>query len=249
MTYEVLVIIVAINAIVTISLWRKVASKSNRGPNLNKKAATALWRSEPIIPKHDPPKKAGAEFSSLAGDVDRLFFADFKEFANVVNWWLADEYLASGFRLQDLPAGDLSLNVDFNDGPRLGRSFAIYYNQTRVGKLEISPAHGFGTGSPEVYTSLEMQWARFLGFAELSGFLGIIAWHVTGSDPENDDPMDAERRIQAALTRTLWDNYRISEYDDQDDEQWGELAVSFRGKAFTYFQRRDAPARPGSRQR
>ena len=50
MTYEVLVIIVAINAILTLSLWRKVASKSNRGrPNLNKKAATALWRSAPII--------------------------------------------------------------------------------------------------------------------------------------------------------------------------------------------------------
>jgi hypothetical protein len=246
MTYEVLVIIVAINAIVTLSLWRKVASKSSRGPNLNKKAATALWRSEPIIPKPDPPKTAGAEFSSLARDVDRHFFADFKDFADVVNRWLADEFMASRFRLQDLPAGDLSLNVDFNDGPRLGRSFAIYYNQTRVGKLEIAPAHDYGGGSPEVYTSLEMEWARFFGFVELTEFLNVIAWHVTSGNPKNDDHMEARRSIQTAITRTLWDNYRISEYDDPDGEQWGELTVGFQGKALSYLHRRDASAREDS---
>jgi hypothetical protein len=73
MTYDILVIIVVINTILTLSLWGKVASKSNRGrPQLNRKAAAALWRSEPIIPKHDPPKTAGAEFSSsLASDVDQ----------------------------------------------------------------------------------------------------------------------------------------------------------------------------------
>jgi hypothetical protein len=46
-----------------------------------------------------------------------------------------------------------------------------------------------------------------------------------------------------ALTRTLWDNYRVSQYDDADDEQWGELNASFHGWAFFYFDRRDAPAR------
>jgi hypothetical protein len=52
--YEVLIIIVVINAIATLSLWRKIASKSNRGPELNKKAATALWHSDTIVPKHKP---------------------------------------------------------------------------------------------------------------------------------------------------------------------------------------------------
>ena len=55
MTYDVLVIIVALNVVATSSLWRKVATKSNRGPTLNKKAAAALWRSDPIVPRHDPP--------------------------------------------------------------------------------------------------------------------------------------------------------------------------------------------------
>jgi hypothetical protein len=163
MTYHVLVIIVVINAVLTLSLWRKVASKSNERPKLNKKAANALWRSNLIVPKHDPPKAAGGEFSSLARDIDRRFFADFKDFSDVINWWLADEFIASRFRLQDLPAGDRSLNVDFSDGPRLGRSFAIYYNQTRVGMLEIAPAHEYTTEIPGVNTNIQVDWARLLG--------------------------------------------------------------------------------------
>jgi hypothetical protein len=115
-----------------------------------------------------------------------------------------------------------------------------------LGKLEISPTHDFGSGSPDVYTSLEIEWARFFGFVELTEFLDVIAWHLTSGNPENADHINARRSIQTALTRTLWDNYRISEYDDQDDEQWGELTASFDGKALSYLQRRDAPARAGS---
>jgi hypothetical protein len=247
MTYDVLIIIVAINAVVTISLWRKVATKSNVGPTLNKKAATALWRSEPIAPKHNPPRAAGGEFSSLASDVDRQFFADFKEFADVVNWWLADEYIASRFRLQDLPDGDLSLNVDFSDGPRLGRSLAIYYNQTRVGRLEIAPAYKYTSEVPGVNSNIRIDWARLLGFDELNSFLDAIAWHVVRAESQSDEYRNARLNKLHALSSTLWDNYRVSEYDDADDEQWGELNVGFLGTAFFYIDRRDAPARPDSR--
>jgi hypothetical protein len=207
---------------------------------LNKKAATALWRSDPIVPKHDPPETAGGEYSSLADDVDRQFFADFRSFAAVMNWWLADEFRASRFRLQDLPDGHLSLNVDFSDGPSLGRSFAIHYNQTRLGRLEITSSNEYTTENPEVRTSVGLDWVRFLSFEELTGFLGDIALHVS-SNP--DERRTAQHSIQSALTRTLWDNYRVSPLDDPDFEQWGELTVSFHGTALFYSDRRDAPAR------
>jgi hypothetical protein len=245
--YEALIIIVVVNVFVTLALWRKVMSKSNRGPELNEKAATALWRSDPIIPKHDPPKVAGGEFASLAREIDQRFFADFKDFADVVNWWLADEHTASRFRLQDLPDGDLSLNVDFSYGPTLGRSFAIYYNQTRLGRLEISPGNEYKRGVPEAYTSVEINWARFFAFVELTEFLNAIAWHVTTGNPKSDDFRQARSSINASLTRTLWDNYRVSELDHADDQDWGELTVSFHGTASCYVDRRDAPARPRSR--
>jgi hypothetical protein len=77
--------------------------------------------------------------------------------------------------------------------------------------------------------SIEIDWARFLGFEELTEFLGDIALHVTRSD--SDVRRNAQQNIQSALTRTLWDNYRISRLDDPDFEQWGELTVSFHGTA------------------
>jgi hypothetical protein len=246
MTFDVLIIIVVINAVATLLLWGKVAGKSSGRPKLNKKATTALWRSEPIIPKHRPPKIAGGEYSGLAGDVDRRFFADFKDFADVVNWWLADEFTASRFRLEDLPAGDISLNVDYSSGPTLGRSFAIYYNQTRIGGLEISPGHKYRTDLPEVYTTLQIDWARFFSYAELNEFLGAIRIHVTD---QNEDGINARQSIQSAQINTLWDNFRVSQYDHNDDEQWGELTVNFNGLAFFYIDRRDAPARRASDRR
>jgi hypothetical protein len=241
MTYEILAIVVAINAAITLSLWRKV---SNRGRfKLNKKAAAALWRSDPIIPKHDPPKIVGGEFSSLELDYHRQFFADFREFADVLNRWFADT--ASRFRMQDLPDRTRTLDVDHSHGPMFGRSFEIYYNQSSVGRLEISPRHGYTTALPEVYTSLEIDWARFFGFRDLMEFLDAIASHVT----ENSDYINAGRSIQSALTSTLWDNYRISQYDSRNDEeqQSGELTVRFSGTAFFYIDRRDAPVRPRTR--
>jgi hypothetical protein len=46
--------------------------------------------------------------ASLADDEDRRFFTDFAEFADVVNWWLADENVGTRWRLQKLPDGDRS---------------------------------------------------------------------------------------------------------------------------------------------
>ena len=152
MNYEVLVAIVAINAIVTLSLWRMMANKASRPAGLNKKAAKALWHSDPIVPRHDPPKVVGGDFPLLVGDVDRTFFEDFRDFADVVNWFLADKYVGSRFRLQDLPDGQVRLNIDYDSGPMLGRCFAVYYNQTRVGRLEIHPSFPEYTTQTRMYS-------------------------------------------------------------------------------------------------
>ena len=245
MSYEWLPIVVAVNALCTYALWRRGSTKLDGRPVLNKKAADALWRSEPIVPKHDPPRVAGGEFKSMATDIDKAFFAGFREFADVLNGWLESEHVASRFRLQDLPAADLSLNTDFSHGPALGRCFAIYHNQTRVGRLEISPGgFSYDAKSPEVHTSLEINQVRFFDYTELTELLLILVWHLTSGEPEKADFKDARSGINTALTRTLWGAYRISEFDQADD--WGELSFNFSGNASSYVRRRDAPARAKS---
>jgi hypothetical protein len=177
MSYEVLIAIVAINAIMTLSLWRMVATKTSRPAGLNKKAAKALWHSDPIVPQHHPPNFPSGRYASLHSDEDKAFFFDFREFADVANRWLA--ILESRFRLQELPDDHLRLNVP-DDQPVLGRSFAIYYNQSPVGRLEILPGFpGYTSQTPYVSTNVEIDWSRFLGYRTITGFLDTIASGVT----------------------------------------------------------------------
>jgi hypothetical protein len=164
MSYEVLVAIVVINAGLTFSLWRQMGTKANKPAGPHQKAATALWHSDPIVPLHEPPNVPGGKLSSWATDTDKAFFLDFKDFAVVVNWWLADKYVASRFRLQDLPDGDMSLNVDADSGPMIGRCFAVHHNRTRLGRIEIHPSYGYSADNPEVWTSMEIGSTRLLGF-------------------------------------------------------------------------------------
>jgi hypothetical protein len=139
MSYEFLVAIVAANAVVTFGLvlWlRQIEiTKANRPVRLDKKAAKLVWQSDPIVPRHDPPK--GPSHYARKGQLK--FFADFKEFADIVNSALADSYgntrLPSRFRLQDLP--DDEVHIVRTESPTPGRCFKLYFNQYPIGRLDI----------------------------------------------------------------------------------------------------------------
>ena len=158
---QVVAAILVLNAAATITLWREAARKP---PRPKKEFLQKLMRSEPITPKHNPPRVAGGEFSSLARDVDRLFFADFAEFAEVVNLWLSDEHVGTCWRLQERPNADVSLNVDYSHGPILGRCYDIFHNQVPLGKLEIRPAYEYSAATPRVITEIELYSVRLLSF-------------------------------------------------------------------------------------
>lgn len=241
MSYEVLTIIVIANALVTFALWRALATKVGKPDRLNKKAAKALWDSEPIAPRHGRPKAIGDDYPNLASDYDRRFFADFAEFGGVVNSWLADEYVNSRWRLQELPKTELSLG--FRDSPEFGRCYKIFYNQTHLGELEISPAYKYTTEAPQVFTSIEIRWVRFLSYSDIRDFLAAIAMHVTDPRPNSAEAVDVRQNINSALTETLWDLHRTSKYPEFDGQDWGEIALSFHGSAEYYIDRR-----PGWRQ-
>lgn len=71
----------------------------------------------------------------------------------------------------------------------------------------------------------------------------MIASHVINPRPKSDEYVSARQGIQAALTETLWANYRMSEFDrvfaNEEDLDWGELNVGFHGEA-EYMTRRSA---------
>jgi hypothetical protein len=85
MTFETLMsIVVAVNALATIELWRRAARRPEKP---KKKFLKRVFDSKPITPKHQPPLPLKEGYA--VGIKELQFFGDFKEFADVVNWWLA----------------------------------------------------------------------------------------------------------------------------------------------------------------
>jgi hypothetical protein len=150
-TFDFLVIIVILNMMATITLWRTAARKPAK---LKKKLVSALLSSEPIVPNHRPPV-IGEGFLSKA---ERQFFIDFEDFADVVNWWLADEHVGTRWRLQVLP--DTDRKHGFSDMPQFGRRYDVFHNQVNVGTLEVCPGVGYSAAKPDVYTSIQQEWVR-----------------------------------------------------------------------------------------
>ena len=229
MTSAFLVIIVIINAMATIALWRDAARRPTK---LKKKFTTALLHSKPIVPKHQPAKA----LSSLASEEDRLFFEEFKEFADVVNWWFADKHVGTNWRLQELPEFDLKHN--FSDMPDFGRRYDIFYNQVHLGTLEVSPGVEYGSEKREVRTSIQLDWVRLLHVYTIREYLGGVALHVCDPRPGTTGYLEARAAIEGCLTNALWDAQRISEYDLEAD--YGQLELQLNGTPDWYFRRKQA---------
>jgi hypothetical protein len=217
---------------------------------LDKEAAKLLWRSDPIVSKHHPPYFDAGQFEGflIAREALRYreFFTDFEEFADVMNWWLANmgKYVASRFRLQDLP-DDRVGSQWWNDqkghwersGATRGRSFRLYYNQYPVGLLQVNPGLGYTTGTPEVSADVEIERAQNFSYQELTTFLDAVAEYLVKPDRKSDGRIAAGRDIEAALMQTLWgtDEGNRGRYDRPDfQEDLRPLFVRFNGSAELY---------------
>ena len=234
MTFEVLAIIVFLNVMATIALWRQAARKPEK---LNKKFRNALLHSAPITPNHQPPNKIGASAPSLVRLQDLLFFDDFRDFGDVVNCWLGDEHVGGPWRLQELPDTDLTLNA--SDMPDFGRRYSIFHNQVDLGTLEVSPDYRYSSQEPLVYTEISLNSVRLLSFETVRDFLEGIALHVCDADPRTHECLQTQTYIDRALTKVLWQTQRVTGYDF-DGQGYGDLELRFQGSAAWYLERKQA---------
>jgi hypothetical protein len=156
-----------------------------------------------------------------------------------VNWWLAEEYVGSRWRLQELPDGHLSLT--FSDMPMYGRCYAIFHNRVQLGRLEIHPYIHYSAENPNVVTEIELHSVRLLSYESVAGFLSSIAMHTCDKNPKDGKPTDPSQVIVATLTKALWETQRITEFADLDGQDWGDVSLQFNGLATDfYFTRREA---------
>jgi hypothetical protein len=225
MSFNVLVVIVVLNALATIALWRDAARKPER---LKKRFIKALLESEPIEPKHRQPKTIGEGWG--VDDQDRKFFTDFADFADVANWRFSDPHVGEPWRLQELP--DTGLKLDFSDSPSYGRRYDIYHNQVQVGKLELSATH---LAENKVFAEMNLEWVRLLPISTIRALLNGLAMHICDPDPKSEEYRQARTAINNCLIDTLWQAQQITEFDGQG---YGDLQLQFDGSAEWYFRRK-----------
>lgn len=192
-----------------------------------------MWSAPTYIADISAPK-----FEPLRKSLDQSeakFFYEFDDFADVMNWYLADD---ASWRLQELPDTDVGTA---ETGPMFGRTYAVFYNQIEVGKLEIHPRSYYGNKDRTITTHLKLDWVRLLAYDRLVGFLTGLAGHVVDQDKQTGEYSAATNAINQAMLKTLWENYRISEFDlpDFENVNWGELELYFQGTPTWYFERRD----------
>ena len=175
-----------------------------------------------------------------------MFFADFADFANVVNWWLADEHVGSRWRLQELPETELSLHGVFDYGPTFGRSYAVFYNQVRLGALEVEP-FSYSADDPRVITYIHLDGVRLLSFETIRDFFAAIAEHACYDSRDGKEYLEAQQAIDRAMTEALWRSNEVDVYNNMLDRfeaintpDYGEIDLRLDGVARWYLERREA---------
>lgn len=239
MTFEILAIIVVLNVVATITLWRTAARRPEK---LKKKFLNQLWRSKPVTPKHKPPPSLkegewGVEKKELQ------FFSDFEDFANVINWWLTDPdvYQDNPWRLQELPNAELTLSgLGLPDSPSYGRRYAVFHNQVRLGEIEIAPQWEYSTENPVVRLYVELDFVRLLSFGRVQSFLTDIASHISDHRPGTVEYLQTSSAIDRAMMSVLWQTQEISQYRFQNEPGYGQIEVQLGGLATFYMDRRRA---------
>jgi hypothetical protein len=227
------IIVILLNASATITLWQRAARRPEK---LKKKFRKLVWQSKPITPKHEPPPPVREDTYGL-GKGWAQFFSDFKDFANVVNWWLAHPDLNPNnpWRLQELPKSELSALAMFS--PAYGRRYAIFHNQARVGEIEIKPDPYYSAEKPQVTAHVEVEWARLFGSSKIRDFLTEIAYYI--SEPrERLAYLETNRIIDLALMDVLWETQEISQFGMDNEPGYGSIEVQFSGLATYYLDRR-----------
>ena len=230
MSFDTLTTLVIVNLVATIALWVEVTRRP-AAPKLKKKFLKRLLHSEPITPKHQPAKTIGGQFGSHVSEEVRAFFADFADFANVVNWWLAGEHVGGGrWRLQELPKTEPIL---------VFRSYAVFYNQVRVGELEVEPSFTYSPDQPKLRSSIHLDYVRLLSLETIRDFFDAIAMHACYENRNSKEYFEAQQAIDRALTKALWRSNRVDVYNINAPD-YGEIDLRLDGVASWYLERREA---------
>ena len=183
----------------------------------------------PIEPKHANPKLK--RWGWRISDSLRRFFADFDRFGVIANGWAPIKN--SPWRLKELK--DTKLRTFDNDTPKQGRRYDVFYNQRRVGSLEMADTSGYTTEEPRVRANVVIRDARLIPdpLDDVSRFWTSIATLLSAG--AGDEYAEAKRDVEIALTQA----YLAKRGKGMDAAPEVVIEVLFLGSAATYIKLRE----------
>jgi hypothetical protein len=178
----------------------------------------------PIEPKHANPKlKRWGITESL-----RRFFADFDRFGVITNGW--PPITDSPWRLQELE--NTRLRTFNDDSPKYGRRYDLFYNQQRVGSVEIADTPDYITEEPRVRANVVILDAHLIPLDDVSRFLTNIATLLSAGP--GDEYAKAKRNVEIALTQA----YLAKRTKGMNTATEVVIEIPFLGSAATYIKLR-----------
>lgn len=194
-----------------------------------------LFDGEPIAVRHDTPQSLTPDGETCFGadEIDFKCFSEFWYFSEYINKIYAD--LSEPFRLQEL--GDTTITGSSADsGPAYGRRYDIYYNQCKVGLVEITADMLSTDGSVWVEVNFNRIPPRILPFSDVYGFLATVASLVTSTKKEAvsvgkmSEYENAVSDIKFFMLEAVW------QIGDDPDDLGPDLSVSFSGRPDRYYE-------------
>ena len=193
-----------------------------RGPK--RKFRRSIIDGSPITPRHESPSLPLKEGWGV-GDDDNRFLADFDIFATILNRWLDD----TPWRIQELDDPELGGVMALPDSPSYGRRYDIFFNQIRLGTLEITAVHGYGSDHQNISAAIELTYARLLTFNSIKSFISFLSSLATSN-------VEEQQRVLFLMHDSMLQRLWQIEYDYQLDDRslGGDFELQFEGSAARY---------------
>jgi len=208
--------------------------RSQLKSRLKAKVEKALRWSEPIKVKHNTPRTLTPDGKTRFGaeDYDFECFNSFWYFAD----WINEQETDGPFRLQEL--GDTTIRGSAGEeGPAYGRRYEIFYNQCKLGTLEISANlhQHFDRADKSVDVSIAIDHMSPLeiSFSNLYGFLLLLASLLTSRERQSQLTANASEydyavgRIKDQMLETLWSAHK---------DDFPSLEIEIRGTPDWYYE-------------
>lgn len=161
-----------------------------------------------------PHRVTDQGFESFATAGVQAVFEGFEYFGTLMNQHVADPWTIE-------ETGDTLVKDFLSDSPELGRTYVVFYNGVKMGRLQVTEGSNMDGGLREdiswhrehraAYAILELDQLRFVAYDDVVSLVSAVELFVGPFEDNDVSRARAHTHAAAALTGYLWEVMRAGE--------------------------------------